>query len=365
MPTRCNRVASDRRRPVSGFRSVERMTPELDLLLFPQPGRAAEVGSMVETAGWDGIYLADTQNLAADVHVSLGIMATATERLRLVTGVTNPVTRHPAVTATAIATVHAASAGRAVLGIGRGDSSLGYLGKKPARVATFETYVARVRGFLNGEDVDLDDGASRNRWIADQDLPPVPIDIAATGPRVIAIAARLADRVTFAVGADPNRLRDAITLLRSEREGAGLDPAGISAGAYVNAVANPDVDVAREIVRGGAASFAHFSGMAGAPKHAGPDGEIFESIGTGYDMEGHGSAGSSHAAALPDEFVDRFAVAGPAEYCATRLSEMLEAGAERLVIVPGSRDADPAAIFANLTSLATDVLPELRSRSTT
>lgn len=68
---------------------------------------------MVESAGWDGIYLADTQNLAADVHVSLGIMATATERLRLVTGVTNPVTRHPAVTATAIATVHAASAGRA------------------------------------------------------------------------------------------------------------------------------------------------------------------------------------------------------------------------------------------------------------
>ncbi len=336
------------------------MAPELDLLMFPQPGRPAETGAMVESAGWDGIYLADTQNLAPDVHVSLGIMATATERLRLVTGVTNPVTRHPAVTATAIATVHAASGGRAVLGIGRGDSSLGYLGRKPARVTTFETYVARVRGFLDGDDVELDSGLSRNRWIAEQGLPPVPIDVAATGPRVIGVAARLADRVTFAVGADPRRLRDAIAQLRTERAAAGLDPAGISVGAYVNVVANPDVEAARETVRGGAASFAHFSGMAGAPRKAGPDGAVFESIGSGYDMEGHGSAGSSHAASLPDEFIDRFAIAGPVEHCVARLSEMVEAGAERLVVVPGSRDADPATIFANLASLATDVLPELR-----
>lgn len=336
------------------------MTPELALLMFPQPGRAPAVGSMVESAGWDGIYLADTQNLAADVHVSLGLMATTTTTLELATGVTNPVTRHPAVTATAIATVNAASGGRAVLGIGRGDSSLGYLGRKPASVATFETYVSRVRGFLHGDEVQLEDGGSRNRWIADQDLPPVPIDIAATGPRVIAVAARLADRITFAVGADPTRLSEAIELVRKERAAAGLDPASISIGAYVNVVANPDVEVARHIVRGGAASFAHFSGMAGAPKQAGSDGEIFESIGSGYDMEGHGAAGSSHAAAIPDDFLDRFAIAGPADHCVSRLSEVVEAGAERLVVVPGSRDADPAAIFDNLGTLAAEVLPALR-----
>lgn len=315
---------------------------------------------MVEAAGWDGIYLADTQNLAADVHVSLGLMATATERLRLVTGVTNPVTRHPAVTATAIATVHAASGGRAVLGIGRGDSSLGYLGRRPAPVDVFETYLVQVRGFLHGEEVELDDGPSRNRWISEYDLAPVPIDVAATGPRVIALAARLADRITFGLGADPIRLREAVALARSEREAAGLDPASLSIGAYVNTVANPDVDVAREVVRGGAASFAHFSGMAGAPKQAGRDGAIFEAIGSGYDMEGHGAAGSSHAASLPDDFLDRFAVAGPAEHCVSRLSALVEAGAERLVVVPGSRDADPSAIFANLSTLAAEVLPQLR-----
>lgn len=336
------------------------MKPELDLLMFPQPGVAPEIGRMVEGAGWDGLYLADTQNLAADVHVTLGIIATVTERLKLITGVTNPVTRHPAVTATAIATVHAASEGRAVLGIGRGDSSLGYLGQKPARVADFEAYVARVRGFLHGEEVDLGDATSRNMWIAERDLPPVPIEIAATGPRVIGIAARLADRVTFAVGADPARLRDAIALVKAERAAAGLDPAGISVGAYVNTVAHPDADIAREIARGGTASFAHFSGMDGAPTKDSADAAVFESLGSNYDMDGHGSSGSTHAAALPDEFIERFAVAGPVEHCVARLSELVEAGAERLVLVPGSRDADSGEVFANLGRLASDVLPQLR-----
>lgn len=336
------------------------MNPELALLTFPQPGGAGAMAQMFEGAGWDGLYLADTQNLTAEVYVSLGLAAASTDRMLLATGVTNPVTRHPAVTASAVAAVQAASGGRAVLGIGRGDSSLGYLGQKPARVTDFETYVAQVRGFLHGEEVDLGDATSRNMWITERDLPPVPIDIAATGPKVTAVAARLADRVTFGVGADPARLRDSIALVRKEREAAGLDPAGISVGAYVNAVAHPDANIAREIARGSTASFAHFSGMAGAPSQTGPDAAVFESLGTDYDMAGHATAGSAHAAALPDEFIDRFAVAGPTDHCVARLSELIEAGAERLVLVPGSRDADREQMVSCMDRLATEVLPRLR-----
>ena len=336
------------------------MNPELNILTFPQPGSAGAVAKRFEDAGWDGLYMADTQNLAADVYVSLALAASSTDRMVLATGVTNPVTRHPAVTAAAIAAVHAASAGRAVLGIGRGDSSLGYLGQKPAKVAAFETYVARVRGFLHGHDVDLGHATSRNMWIAERELAPVPIDIAATGPKVTAIAARHADRVTFAVGADPHRLRDSIQLVRQEREAAGLDPSSISIGAYVNAVAHPDADLAREIARGSTATFAHFSGMAGAPTTSSPDGAVFESLGSDYDMAGHATAGTAHAAALPNEFIDRFAVAGPSEHCVRRLSELVEAGVERLVLVPGSRDADRGELVASMARLADEVLPQLR-----
>lgn len=337
------------------------MPVELDLLTFPVPGMAGFMAQSLEEAGWDGMYLADTQNLAADVYVSLGQAAAVTGNLRLATGVTNPVTRHPAVTASAIASVQAASAGRAVLGIGRGDSSLGHLGRPPARVADFERYLTRVRGYLHGEEVDLGEGVtSTNRWIADSALPPVPIDVAATGPRVTALAARLGDRVTFAVGADPARLRDAIALVRAEREAAGLDPAGISVGAYVNTVAHPDVERARAVVRGGTAAFAHFSGMAGAPSTDSPDASVFEALGRDYDVTGHAAATADHATALPDDFIDRFSVAGPVEHCVARLSELVEAGAERLVLIPGSSDADPGDIVANVALLAADVLPRLR-----
>ncbi len=336
------------------------MTPEIDLLIFPVPGLAGAMAATFEAAGWDGIYMADTQNLTAEVYASLGVAAASTDRLRLATGVTNPVTRHPAVAASSIATVQAASGGRAVLGIGRGDSSLGYLGRKPASVATFEEYVSRVRGYLHGEEVDLGDATSRNVWIAESGQPPVPIDIAATGPKVIAVAARHADRVTFAVGADPHRLRDSIALVRAERAAAGLDPMSISVGAYVNVVAHPDVETARRIARGGAAVFAHFSGMAGAPPTNTADDQVFQAIDEHYDMSGHASADAAHAAALPDDFLDRFAVAGPVEHCTARLSELIEAGAERIVVVPGSRGADPGEVGGSLGRLASEVLPALR-----
>ena len=163
---------------------------ELWMLTFPPPGAAGLVARFAEDAGWDGVVFADTQNLAADVYGSLCLAAASTSTLLLGTGVTNPVTRHPAVTASAIATVQAAAGGRTVLGIGRGDSSLAHLGREPERVAAFEAYLVRVQGYLRGEPVDLGEGVtSRNEWIGGNGLPKVPVDVAATGPRVIGIGA--------------------------------------------------------------------------------------------------------------------------------------------------------------------------------
>src|SRR4051812_39646338 len=81
-----------------------------------------------EAAGFDGVTIVDSQNLSGDCYVALAAAAGETDRIKLGTGVTNPFTRHAAVTACAISTVHAESGGRAVLGIGRGDSALAHLG---------------------------------------------------------------------------------------------------------------------------------------------------------------------------------------------------------------------------------------------
>lgn len=332
------------------------------MLTFPGPGMAGITAQFAEGAGWDGLVFADTQNLAADVYGSLCLAAASTSTLLLGTGVTNPVTRHPAVTATAIATVQAASTGRAVLGIGRGDSSLAHIGRDPERVAAFERYLMQVQGYLRGEAVDLGGGVmSRNEWIEGSGLAKVPVDVAATGPRVIGIGARLAERVTFAVGAEPERVAAAIATARRAREEAGLDPMGVSLGAYVNVVTHPDVATARSMVRGGLGSFAHFSGMPGAPTVEGPDAAVYGALTDGYDMANHGSIAAAHQAALPDEFVDRFGVVGPVEDVARRLRALVDLGLDRLVVIGGSRDADPAELIAANQRLMAEVAPLVRA----
>lgn len=337
------------------------MSTQFGLLTFPAPGLAGTMARAVEDAGWDSLWLADTQNLAAEVFVSLGMAASTTSTLGLATGVTNPITRHPAVTASAIASVQVASAGRAVLGLGRGDSSLGFLGGRPASLAVFERFLERVRAYLHGEAADLDGFVSANEWIATSGQPPVPIDVAATGPKVTALAARHADRVTFAVGADVERLSDAIALVRAERAAAGMDPASISVGAYVNVVAHPDVEMARSLVRGSAASFAHFSGMDGAPPVADASmASTFAALGRDYDMANHAKASSAQGASLSDGFIDAFAIAGPVPHCIDRLSELVEAGVDRIVMVPGSRDADMIELLGSIGRLAAEVIPRLR-----
>ena len=83
--------------------------------IFPIPGSLEQFARVAEESGFDGIGVTDTQNLAGDPYCALCVAAHATKTLKLRTAVTNPVTRHPAITASAIATVDAESGGRAVL----------------------------------------------------------------------------------------------------------------------------------------------------------------------------------------------------------------------------------------------------------
>jgi len=333
---------------------------EFSYLAFPVPGTAAETARNAEAAGWDGLGFPDTQNLSGDVYSALALAASATDRLVLGPGVTNPVTRHPAVTASAIATVQVESGGRAVLGIGRGDSALGYIGRQPAPVAVFERYLRDVQQYLRGEAVDIDGYESRNNWIAGTGQPKVPVDVAATGPRVISVAAVHAERITFAVGADPDRIAGAMQTARAARENAGLDPEELSFGAYVNCTASPDAARARHIISGSVGTFAHFTGMSGANSEGLRDRAIFEYIGANYDMPNHARIAAGHISVVDEDFIERFAVAGPSGYCVDRLGPLIELGLDRLVFVTFSSDADPVEVADGNARLAAEVLPQLR-----
>ena len=74
------------------------------------PGAVERAATRAEAAGFDGLAVVDSQNLAGDPWVGLALAARETDRLRLGTAVTNPVTRHPAVTASAAVTLQVAAA---------------------------------------------------------------------------------------------------------------------------------------------------------------------------------------------------------------------------------------------------------------
>src|SRR5713226_1340063 len=110
---------------------------DIGVLIPAEPRRAAQTARMIEEMGFASLLMPDSQNLAPEVWSQLALAASATSRLRLGPGVTNSVTRDAAVTAAAALSLQAESGGRAVLAIGRGDSSVQRIGKREDRVAPF------------------------------------------------------------------------------------------------------------------------------------------------------------------------------------------------------------------------------------
>ncbi len=326
-----------------------------------------------EQAGYDGITIVDSQNLSGDCYAALTLAAKETDRILLGTGVTNPFTRHAAVTACAISTVHAESGGRAVLGIGRGDSALAHLGFAPAPVAVFENYVAQLQGYLRGEDVPFEPSgnvatlglanvptSSRIEWLRPGRFPKVPVDVAATGPKVIRLAGRLADRVTLAVGADPVRVRWGMETASGARIAAGNDDP-LPFGAYVNVVAHDDPEVARRLGEGGLSLFGRFQAMYGRTVGPASDAQraTTEAIHDAYDMTRHSRAGSPQAATITSQFATEFGIFGPSAYCIERLKALVSLGVERLVVVGPTREVDPAAASDAEARFVEEVMPAL------
>lgn len=315
-----------------------------------------EIAERAESAGASGLAIYDAQNTDGEVYVALAAAAMATKTLQLGTGVTNPVTRHPAVAAAAMASLQQLSNGRMTLGIGRGDSSLAHIGRAPAAVGELSQFVQALQKYLRGESVPFDDisfygnsradlatlgladgpSASRIDWLArelarnrvtsDLRVKKVPVEVSATGPKVIALAAVHADRVMLAVGADPTRIKWAIGVAREARTAAGLDPDAIKFGAWLNIVVHDDIVTARRLAAGGVSLFARFAVMHG--KSTGPQTSateaVMQNLHKDVDMNDHTSSQSRQALALPNDFIEQFGVVGNTSACVAKL-KMIEA----------------------------------------
>ncbi len=322
---------------------------------FAFPQRVAELARRAEAWGFTGLLIADSQNLTADIWVELALAGAATSRLRLGPGVTNPITRHLAVTASAAATLQAETAGRAVLGFAQGDSSLTQIGRQHLSVENFEAALETLQGLLGGDEVQLNERTrSRIRWIADSGATKVPVHVAATGPRTIAAAARHAEGVDLTVGAELDRIRRSVELARAAAVST------LTVGAFLNVAVDEDPDAARALVRGSVATFARFSAsVASHSELSALDRHSVAQVTAGYDRDRHGESKAESAQSIADEFLDRFAVAGAPDEVLRRLRAISKSGIERVIVVPGSLDSDAAKVHRSLERFAVDVLPGL------
>jgi 5,10-methylenetetrahydromethanopterin reductase len=325
---------------------------EFGVVHMPMPGLGAELARSAEDMGFDACLFTDTQLLAGDPFAEACLAARATTRIRLGTGVTNPVTRAIATIASAIATVHVESGGRAILGLGRGDSAAAQAGRRPAGPGELEAGVRELRAHLSPQGIG---------WLAAAGLPSVPLDVACTGPRTIAVAARTGDRVSFAVGASPERLEWAVATARRAVAECGRDQDAVQLGAYLNVVVDADAARARRHARSGVGVLAHFTAMdrrpAAVPERHRP---VLDGLREHYEMDRHTRTDSRQSRLLSEEFVDWFAIAGEPGYCRERLAGLLGLGLGHVYLIGGAADPSPLAVLEAERLFAKHVMPGLR-----
>jgi 5,10-methylenetetrahydromethanopterin reductase len=183
-------LASDRTLPISVLLNAEYSPDEL-----------IHLGRLAEELGYRTCWYVDVR-LMRECYIGLTSLALATKRIHLGTGVTDPYSRHPAITAASVATFDELSGGRAILGLGLGGSGFRELGfQKVLPVAALRECIQVIRALLQGQEVSYAGkvvSVSQARLQFTPVRPKIPIYIATQGAQISRLAGELADGVLIA-----------------------------------------------------------------------------------------------------------------------------------------------------------------------
>jgi 5,10-methylenetetrahydromethanopterin reductase len=262
------------------------------------PSEIIKSAKLAERLGFDTLWMLDSHLLFREVYTMLGALAVSTTKLRLGTAVTNPLTRHPTVTASAFSTLDSLSGGRATLGISVGDSALKAMNLEIAKMSQLAEAVRKIRSLFRGESVSFSNTDQAKLTFSGVSAP---IYIAATGPKMLKLAGALADGVILMNGIAPELIKAAIDILHDGEKEAGR--AVGSTKVVVWAACHPNYDavkynVARAILR----------------NIPGPIDDLTQKVAAevkaAYNYEQHGRSEAEFGKLIPDQLVTRYAFAG-------------------------------------------------------
>ena len=298
---------------------------------LPWPDVVEIVGTAEQT-GYQAVFLPEIAGREA--FSTLAAIAARTSTLRLGTGVVTTVSRTAAVTAMAAATVHDVSGGRMVLGIGTGPSG-------PGALERLRAYVADVRAILAGEAIDAARRGSPFRLTLPVERP-LPIWVAALGPRAIALGAEIADGILLN-WCTPERVASARREIERAASAAGRDPRSVTIAVYVRAVVGQEPEHALPPLRRFAGEYASYPAYR----------RQFEAIGLGEEARAAAEAvRADRPEDVPERLIGSVAVLGEPGQAAARLAAYAEAGADVVVVYPVPVLEPVSSIMATLFGLA-------------
>jgi probable F420-dependent oxidoreductase len=312
-------------------------------------GRTVSVTRLAEDSGFAYGWQFDGPT-SRDPYVQLTLMAQATRTMRLGACVTNPLTRHPTVTAQLLATIGAMSEGRVDLGIGRGDSALRLLGLAPSTLAEMSQAVVTIRDLVEGRPVVVDGETLRLSWTPGHRLPTW---VAGYGPRAIQTAAQIADGLIIQL-ADPALVRWFMAQLREAATACGREPGAVRVMVAAPAQIGPR-EVWRDRVRWFPGLVAnHVTDLLRRVSREALPADLVTYVERRVDPS-YIPQHTGDYSFIDDDIVDRFCVLGDTGAHKARLDELAAAGVEQfnLYLMNGEEEE-------TLATYGTAVVPLLR-----
>lgn len=284
----------------------------------------ARIGSLARRAeelGFDALWAIDSQLVMGDVYVCLATAAIATDRIELGTGVTNPKTRDLTVTANAIASLDNLSEGRAILGVGSGDSSLEPLGIKASKLGELRDFVADSKALLRGES--LVGPTGKEFRIARTST--APIFVAATQPRMLELAGAHADGVVLLGFANLEVIEWQMGYIERGLEQAGRGWNDLKVDYWATISIQEDREQARQDTSSWVAGQARWLHrwkevppiLSGFAKQA-------AEAAASYEFDKHLSLRAEHGGTVTTDLLDIAAISGTLEDCVPRVRELAE-----------------------------------------
>jgi 5,10-methylenetetrahydromethanopterin reductase len=304
---------------------------EFGVGLFPTEPlpQMVQLAKVTEQLGYSHIWVGDSHLIWREAYVNMAAMALNTTKVKLGTGVTNPLTRHPSVVASAYATLEEYAPGRTIVGIGLGDSSVETMGMKPAKLSYFEKTMAQMRQLLDGQEVQLETGKIH---LLHPCKAKVPIYIAASGPKMLELSGRIADGIIVLVGVADEYIAHAKERIAAGAKAAGRKVEDINLVLWVPCAVS-ETAPAKDAVK------AHVARVVAHPLPYVLDPteqKVLAEIRKTYDYYHHMDQQANHAEVIPDWLVDKFAIAGTVAECRAQIERIKKSGIQQIAIIPYS-----------------------------